>query len=86
MVSNYNCKFCSLHVRVSNRAALGLYKDKLCYEIDFTDEGYYADGEDAYAMKLYFRKDKKDEDKKEVKKEKEQQKEEEETKVDDDEK
>lgn len=28
-----NCKFVSLHVRVSNRAALGLYRDKLGYKI-----------------------------------------------------
>lgn len=26
-----NCKYVSLHVRVSNRAALGLYKDRLRY-------------------------------------------------------
>jgi len=57
MVDNYQCKYSSLHVRVSNRAALGLYEGKLKYEIDFTDKGYYADGEDAYAMKLYFDKE-----------------------------
>ena len=28
-----NANFVSLHVRVSNRAALGLYKDKLGYEV-----------------------------------------------------
>jgi ribosomal protein S18 acetylase RimI-like enzyme len=28
-----NCKFVSLHVRVSNRAALGLYRDKLGYKV-----------------------------------------------------
>lgn len=28
-----NCRFVSLHVRVSNRAALGLYRDKLGYKI-----------------------------------------------------
>lgn len=28
-----DCDFVSLHVRVSNRAALGLYKDKLGYEV-----------------------------------------------------
>ena len=25
----YGAKFCSLHVRVSNRAAIGLYRDRL---------------------------------------------------------
>lgn len=28
----FAAKYVSLHVRVSNRAALGLYKDKLKYE------------------------------------------------------
>ena len=36
--------FVSLHVRVSNRAALGLYRDKLGYEIHEVDEEYYANG------------------------------------------
>ena len=54
MVANYQCKFVSLHVRVTNRAAFGLYHHKLKYLIDHTEKGYYADGEDAHAMKLYF--------------------------------
>ena len=45
------CDDVSLHVRVSNRAALGLYRDKLKYKILDTDIGYYADGENAYKMK-----------------------------------
>ena len=45
------CDNVSLHVRVSNRAALGLYKDKLKYRIADTEMGYYADGENAYKMK-----------------------------------
>lgn len=45
------CDNVSLHVRVSNRAALGLYKDKLKYRIADTEIGYYADGENAYKMK-----------------------------------
>ena len=43
--------FVSLHVRVSNRAALGLYRDRLGYKVTNTEVGYYADGEDAYQMK-----------------------------------
>ena len=43
--------FVSLHVRVSNRAALGLYKGRLKYDITNTEVGYYADGENAYQMK-----------------------------------
>jgi ribosomal protein S18 acetylase RimI-like enzyme len=43
-----NGKYISLHVRVSNRAALGLYRDRLKYDVHDRVVGYYADGEDAY--------------------------------------
>lgn len=43
--------YVSLHVRVSNRAALGLYRDRLGYQVANTEVGYYADGENAYQMK-----------------------------------
>lgn len=46
-----NCKFVSLHVRVTNRAALGLYRDRLKYQIHDRSIGYYADGEDAFEMR-----------------------------------
>lgn len=45
------CKFVSLHVRVTNRAALGLYRDRLGYQIHDRSAGYYADGEDAFEMR-----------------------------------
>ena len=48
------CHACSLRVRVTNRAAISLYKDVLGYKIMDTDKGYYADGEDAYDMKITF--------------------------------
>uniref|UniRef100_A0A7E4UM95 N-terminal amino-acid N(alpha)-acetyltransferase NatA n=1 Tax=Panagrellus redivivus TaxID=6233 RepID=A0A7E4UM95_PANRE len=51
MVENYNARFVSLHVRVSNRAAFSLYKHTLKFDIYDTEKKYYADGEDAYAMK-----------------------------------
>ena len=51
MVEEYSLVSVTLHVRVSNVAALGLYKDKLKYEQLEIDEGYYLDGEDAYMMK-----------------------------------
>ena len=41
----------TLHVRITNRAATGLYRDKLCYQQVEVDKGYYADGEDALFMK-----------------------------------
>lgn len=39
-----DCQYVSLHVRVSNRAALGLYKDRLKYQAKDVSVGYYADG------------------------------------------
>lgn len=51
MAQTYHAKYCSLHVRVSNRAALHLYKDKLGFSVMDVEAKYYADHEDAYAMK-----------------------------------
>lgn len=47
--------FVSLHVRVSNQAALHLYRDTLGFEVEKVESKYYADGEDAYAMHLDLR-------------------------------
>ncbi|CAE6420958.1 N-terminal acetyltransferase A complex catalytic subunit ard1 OS=Schizosaccharomyces pombe (strain 972 / ATCC 24843) GN=ard1 PE=3 SV=1 [Rhizoctonia solani AG-1 IB] len=52
MATVYRAKHVSLHVRKSNRAAIGLYRDTLGFEVAGVEEKYYADGEDAYAMKL----------------------------------
>ncbi|KAJ9087360.1 N-terminal acetyltransferase A complex catalytic subunit ard1 [Entomophthora muscae] len=54
MVECFKAKYCSLHVRVSNRAALSLYRDTLKFEVFDTEKKYYADGEDAYAMRKTF--------------------------------
>lgn len=54
MVNGYNAAYVSLHVRKSNRAALGLYRDTLGFTVNSIEEKYYADGEDAYAMQLSF--------------------------------
>lgn len=51
MVETYNARYVSLHVRVSNRAALNLYQNTLKFEVYDVEPKYYADGEDAYAMK-----------------------------------
>ncbi|CAJ0748374.1 24310_t:CDS:2, partial [Entrophospora sp. SA101] len=51
MVEVFNAQYVSLHVRKSNRAALNLYKDTLKFEIHEIEKKYYADGEDAYAMR-----------------------------------
>ena len=54
MVSVYDAKYCSLHVRVSNRAAFSMYSEVLSYEIVELEKQYYADKEDAYDMCLFF--------------------------------
>ena len=45
--------FISLHVRKSNRAALGLYRDTLGFTVKDIEKSYYADGEDAYFMSCW---------------------------------
>jgi len=57
MAEYYNANFASLHVRVYNRAALHMYKDNLGFEILGVEKGYYADKEDAYKMKKYFKEE-----------------------------
>ena len=51
MKSVYGLEMVTLHVRVSNKAAMGLYRDVLKYDVISTDFSYYLDGEDAYFMK-----------------------------------
>ncbi|EJD48371.1 acyl-CoA N-acyltransferase [Auricularia subglabra TFB-10046 SS5] len=53
MADVYRAAYVSLHVRKSNRAAIGLYRDTLGFGVHETEKGYYADGEDALAMRLY---------------------------------
>lgn len=52
MAESHRAEYVSLHVRVSNKAALHLYRDTLGFEVENVESKYYADGEDAYAMKL----------------------------------
>lgn len=52
MVETYQAKYVSLHVRVSNVAARHLYEDTLEFKNEKTEAKYYADGEDAYSMRL----------------------------------
>eukprot|EP01100_Stratorugosa_tubuloviscum_P012632 TRINITY_DN603_c1_g1_i1.p1 TRINITY_DN603_c1_g1~~TRINITY_DN603_c1_g1_i1.p1 ORF type:complete len:167 (-),score=71.69 TRINITY_DN603_c1_g1_i1:146-646(-) len=51
MAVNFEALYVSLHVRVTNRAALTLYKDTLNFEKSAVEKKYYADGEDAFGMK-----------------------------------
>lgn len=52
MAETYGAKYVSLHVRESNKAALALYRETLGFKIDGKEPKYYADGEDAYGMKM----------------------------------
>jgi len=52
MVETFGGHYVSLHVRVSNKAAIHLYRDTLGFKTEKTENKYYADGEDAYCMKL----------------------------------
>ncbi|KUJ11983.1 acyl-CoA N-acyltransferase [Mollisia scopiformis] len=52
MVETFSAQYVSLHVRVSNTAALRLYRDTLGFKNEKVEAKYYADGEDAYSMKL----------------------------------
>jgi N-alpha-acetyltransferase 10/11 len=58
MMDVFAAEYVSLHVRKSNRAAFHLYSVTLAYEVHDVEKGYYADGEDAYDMRCYFRKGK----------------------------
>lgn len=40
MAAVYGAKYVSLHVRKSNRAALGLYKDALGFQVDSIEKKY----------------------------------------------
>jgi N-alpha-acetyltransferase 10/11 len=51
MHETYGSQYCSLHVRRSNRAALHLYRNTMGYEEKDLEVGYYADKEDAFAMR-----------------------------------
>ena len=52
MVETFGAQHVSLHVRMSNNAALRLYRDTLGFEVEKVEAKYYADGEDAYSMKM----------------------------------
>lgn len=52
MYETYNAVYVSLHVRVSNVAALALYRDTLGFKVIGTEAKYYADGEDAFSMRM----------------------------------
>lgn len=52
MVETFGGHYVSLHVRVSNQAAIHLYRDTLGFKTEKTESKYYADGEDAFCMRL----------------------------------
>ncbi|KAH8797667.1 N-terminal acetyltransferase A complex catalytic subunit ard1 [Xylogone sp. PMI_703] len=52
MVEAFGAKYIQLHVPTSNPASLDMYRDTLGFVITRTESKYYADGEDAFLMKL----------------------------------
>lgn len=52
MAETFQAHYVSLHVRVSNTAALHLYRDTLGFTVDKIEPKYYADGENAYSMRM----------------------------------
>ncbi|KAI5860165.1 acyl-CoA N-acyltransferase [Durotheca rogersii] len=52
MVETFGAQYVSLHVRVSNKAAIHLYTKTLGFDQEKTESKYYADGEDAHCMRL----------------------------------
>ena len=52
MAETYGAQYVSLHVRISNKAALHLYRDTLGFSVEKTEAKYYADGEDAFSMRM----------------------------------
>lgn len=52
MFETFGAQYVSLHVRMSNVAALHLYRDTLGFKVEKVESKYYADGEDAYSMKM----------------------------------
>eukprot|EP00621_Florenciella_sp_RCC1693_P007783 CAMPEP_0182533642 /NCGR_PEP_ID=MMETSP1323-20130603/14066_1 /TAXON_ID=236787 /ORGANISM="Florenciella parvula, Strain RCC1693" /LENGTH=172 /DNA_ID=CAMNT_0024743555 /DNA_START=33 /DNA_END=547 /DNA_ORIENTATION=- len=55
MTETFDAEHTALHVRKSNHAAFHLYSQTLKYDINDIEKGYYADGEDAYDMRKYFK-------------------------------
>lgn len=64
MKDTFEAQYVSLHVRESNTAAKHLYIESLGYTIHDIEAKYYADSEDAYDMRRYFKDDKRNDDKK----------------------
>ncbi|KAJ4378579.1 N-terminal acetyltransferase A complex catalytic subunit ard1 [Didymella sp. IMI 355093] len=52
MAETFDAAYVSLHVRMSNTAALHLYRETLGFSVDKIEAKYYADGEDAYSMRM----------------------------------
>jgi|SRR5690242_7059228 len=61
MAETFSAAYVSLHVRQSNTAALHLYRETLGFSVEKIEAKYYADGEDAYSMKMDLGRIEKDE-------------------------
>ncbi|KAI0065889.1 acyl-CoA N-acyltransferase [Artomyces pyxidatus] len=54
MRTTYRAAYVALNVRKTNRAAFGLYHDALGFAVHEARKQFYANGEDAYAMRFSF--------------------------------
>ncbi|KAH6639834.1 N-acetyltransferase complex ARD1 subunit [Boeremia exigua] len=61
MAETFSASYVSLHVRMSNLAALHLYRETLGFSVEKIEAKYYADGEDAYSMRMDLSKIERDE-------------------------
>ena len=52
MAETIAAQYVSLHVRMSNLAALHLYRETLGFSVEKVEAKYYADGEDAFSMRM----------------------------------
>ena len=50
----YNAEYVNLHVRETNRAGHMLYQKTLGYQFIKCEEGYYADGENAWSLRYKY--------------------------------
>jgi len=55
MQETFDAEYVSLHVRKSNAAAKHLYTETLKYTVHDIEAKYYADAEDAYDMRRFFK-------------------------------
>ena len=57
MIAIYDAAYVSLNVRVGNVGAMSLYRDVLSFKVIQEEVDYYADNENAFEMRKYFKQE-----------------------------